>query len=120
MVLLGTVFFVVNDWNKGFAALEQGFILCENNKNFYSGDTKAITEIVFRSKLDKNIWKARIKALVELYDKYKVVSELVRGIIENIPNLISEMVSNKAARTWLEVWQEVAGDKSELEISYAF
>ena len=27
------------------------------------------------------------------------------------------MVSNKAARTWLKVWQEVAEDKLELEIA---
>lgn len=40
-----------------------------------------------------------------------------KGIIENIPHVLSEMVSNKAVRTWFEVWQEVAGDKPELEIS---
>ncbi len=43
----------------------------------------------------------------------------IEGITENIPNLLSEMVSNKAARTWLEVWQEVAGDKPELDNSFA-
>ena len=42
---------------------------------------------------------------------------LKKAIAGNIPDLLSEMVSNKAARTWLEVWQEVAGDKPELEIA---
>ncbi len=116
----GEVLFKLNRWQEGFESLDEGLKLNEQYPKTYTGDTKAIIRIIFEAKQDRDTWQDRIKTLVELYNKHQVVSELGKGTTENIPNLISEMVSDKAARTWLEVWQEVAGDKPELEIALRF
>lgn len=113
---LGKVFLKLNLWHEGFTSLEKALAMIEDIEDFY-GDTIEIIKIIFTAKIDKSTWIDRLETLVKLYERYQVVSELATGIAKNIPNLLSEMVSNKAARTWLEVWQEVVGDKPELEIT---
>ena len=113
---LGKVFIKLNLWHEGFTSLEKALAMIEDIEDFY-GDTIEIIKIIFTAKIDKSTWIDRLETLVKLYERYQVVSELATGIAKNIPNLLSEMVSNKAARTWLEVWQEVVGDKPELEIA---
>lgn len=51
---------------------------------------------------------------------YESKSALSKGIVNNIPNLMSEIVSDKLARAWLEIWQSIAGDKAELSIALRF
>jgi len=36
--------------------------------------------------------------------------------VRNIPALMSEMVSDKAARTWLELWQEQTSNYEQFQI----
>jgi tetratricopeptide (TPR) repeat protein len=46
------------------------------------------------------------------------ISSLLRqGIVCHIPEVMSDMISDKAARTWLEIWQELVGDKPEFQIA---
>ena len=117
---LGTALLATNNWKEAISTLENGFKLVNSNREFYGGDTKAIVFIIFENKQNRDIWNQRIEEIVILYGRYDAVFTLGKGITENIPNLLSEMVSNKAARTWLEVWQQVAGDKPELEIALRF
>ncbi len=81
--------------------------------------TKSI-KIIWKSTKDIEVWKSRLQTLIEIYDKYQVVSVLSKGIVDNIPLLMSAMVSDKAAQSWLEIWQEIAGNKVELAIALRF
>ncbi|KAF3887580.1 MULTISPECIES: hypothetical protein [Nostocales] len=65
------------------------------------------------------MWKTRIKTLIELYDRYELASVLAQGLVRqrSIQALMSEIVSNKAAQSWLEVWREVVGSRPEFQIS---
>ncbi|MUG96638.1 hypothetical protein F7734_31590 [Scytonema sp. UIC 10036] len=58
-------------------------------------------------------------SIVELYDKHQVTSVLAQGLVrqESIRALMSEMVSDKAAQTWLEVWREVVENRPEFQVS---
>ncbi|MEM7556232.1 MAG: tetratricopeptide repeat protein [Cyanobacteria bacterium P01_A01_bin.84] len=109
--------FEINHWNEGFNALENGLNSLDDFERFAKVNSVTIISPIFNKKPNKSTWKRYIKKLLKLYHKYEVVSALSKGITENIPHLLSEMVSNKTARTWLEVWQAVAGDKPELEIA---
>ena len=112
--------FQLNFWDKGFQCIEDGLKTIDNSRNNYVDNTEKLIDSIYISKQDRKTWKDRIQTLTRLYLKYKYISSLTEGITRNIPNLLSEMISNKAARTWLEVWQQVAGDKPELEIALRF
>lgn len=106
----------LNRWDEGIAALDDALNRFVNVKEPDTGDEKAIIRNLFNSTNDATIWRSRIKNLTELYDKYQVLSALGRGLVESIPAIMSEMVSDKAAQTWLEVWQEIVSDAKEFEI----
>ena len=109
-----------NHLEEKFKDLDDALNRFVHQRDSYKGDTTAYLKIIWESTTDITIWKSRLKTLVEIYDKHQVVSELSKGIVDNIPNLMSEMVSNKAARSWLEIWQEIAGDQVELAIALRF
>ena len=112
----GETLFKLNYWQEGFESLTKSLNLVDRSQTSYVGDLKAIISIIFKAQQDKSTWLNRIKTLVELYDRFQLLSSLSKGITANIPDLLSEMFSNKAAQTWLQVWQEIAGEKPELEI----
>ena len=114
------ILFKLNRWQEGFVILDKGLDLLQYSKESYENEIQVFIHIIFESQQNYDIWKLRIQTLVKLCFKYKVISFFAKGITENISNLLSEMVSNKAARIWLEVWHEVAGDKPELEIALRF
>ncbi|HEY9598299.1 MAG TPA: hypothetical protein V6D33_11575, partial [Cyanophyceae cyanobacterium] len=79
-------------------------------------DTGLIIRNLFNSTNDAGLWRSRLKTLIELYNKHKVLSALGQGLVRSIPALMSEMVSDKAAQTWLELWQELTRDYIEFQI----
>jgi len=46
--------------------------------------------------------------------------ELSLGLAQHIPALISPRVSDASARDWLRIWEELAGDRPEFQISLQF
>jgi tetratricopeptide (TPR) repeat protein len=68
---------------------------------------------LFANTHDAAIWKNRITSLIAVYEKHEYLSILGNEIVRNIPALMSEMVSDKAARTWLELWQELTSNYEE-------
>ena len=57
-----------------------------------------------------------LSTLIALYHKYKSISILGKGAVQNIPDLMSDMVSDKAAQSGLEVWQELTSNYPECQI----
>ena len=63
------------------------------------------------------IWKTYIPLFIDLYVQKSSITAL--GVVltrAHIPALMSEMVSDKAARTWVELWQESTTQYKEFEI----
>jgi tetratricopeptide (TPR) repeat protein len=106
----------LNRWDEGSAALDDALSRFSHADEPDKGDTAAIIRNLFNSTYDGAIWRSRITTLIELYDKHQVISALGQGLVRSIPALMSEMVSDKAAQTWLEVWQELTSDYSEFQI----
>ncbi|WP_026103345.1 MarR family transcriptional regulator [Pseudanabaena sp. PCC 6802] len=101
----------LNRWDEGIQALN---LLSDEDIKIM--DIYLIIQKLFDSKHDASFWQNRIQTLIELYDNHQITSALGQGIVHNIPTLMSEMVSDKTARTWLEVWQELTGDRPEFQI----
>lgn len=120
LMYLGQTLFEINKYNEGFTFIKNALSCSTDIRELYDSYTGEIIEIIFNNKQNKKAWKSIISELVDIHDEFQAIILLAKGIIRSIYDLLSEMVSNKAARTWLEVWQEVAGDKPELEIILRF
>ncbi|MEG4504890.1 tetratricopeptide repeat protein [Microcoleus sp. F6_B4] len=106
----------LNRWDEGIAALDDAFQRLEPDNEAHAEDANLIISNLFASTHDAAIWKTRITSLIAVYKKYEYLSVLGQGIVRNIPALISEMVSDKAARTWLELWQELTSNYEQFQI----
>ncbi len=106
----------LNRWDEGSAALDDALSRFSHADEPDKGDTAAIIRNLFNNTHDAAIWKTRITTLIQLYDKHQVISALGQGLVRSIAALMSEMVSDKAAQTWLEVWQELTSDYTEFQI----
>ncbi|MEG4491036.1 tetratricopeptide repeat protein [Microcoleus sp. D3_18_C4] len=105
----------LNRWDEGIAALDDAFQRIESDDEVSSEYANLIIRNLFANTHDP-ITKTRIISLIAVYKKYEYLSVLGQGIVRNIPALMSEMVSDKAARTWLELWQELTSNDDEFQI----
>jgi tetratricopeptide (TPR) repeat protein len=105
----------LNRWDEGIAALDDAFQSVESDDESDAHDAKLIINNLFLNN-DLALWKPRIISLIAVYKKHKYLSILGQGIVRNIPALMSEMVSDKAARTWLELWQELTSNYEQFQI----
>jgi len=103
----------LNRWDEGIAALDDAFQRFEPGDEAYGVDADLIIRNLFINTQDLAISQTRITSLIAVYKKYEYLSVLGQGIVRNIPALMSEMVSDKAARTWLELWQELTRNYDE-------
>ena len=106
----------LNRWDEGIAALDDAFQRLEPGKEAASEDAELIISNLFTNTHDLAISQTRITSLIAVYEKHKYLSILGQGIVRNIPALMSEMVSDKAARTWLELWQESTSNYEQFQI----
>ncbi|WP_242720917.1 tetratricopeptide repeat protein [Microcoleus vaginatus] len=105
----------LNRWDEGIAALDDAFQSVESDDESDAHEAELIINNLFANK-DAAIWKPRIASLIPVYEKHEYLSILGQGIVRNIPALMSEMVSDKAARTWLELWQELTSNYKQFQI----
>ncbi|MEG5162025.1 tetratricopeptide repeat protein [Microcoleus sp. AT3-A2] len=105
----------LNRWDEGITALDDAFKRIESEDEASPDDPELILRNLFTNTHDP-IAKNRITSLIAVYEKHENLSILGNGIVRNIPALMSEMISDKAARTWLELWQELTSKYEEFQI----
>ncbi|MCY7383199.1 MAG: tetratricopeptide repeat protein [Microcoleus sp. CAN_BIN18] len=106
----------LNRWNEGITALDDAFQRLKPDNEAAPEDAELIIRNLFANTNDPAISQTRITSLIAVYEKHKNLSILGQGIVRNIPALMSEMVSDKAARTWLELWQEQTSNYEQFQI----
>jgi tetratricopeptide (TPR) repeat protein len=108
----------LNRWEKGITSLEEAFNRLKNTEKADTEDAELILRDLFNNTKDAASWKTRLTTLIELYNKYQALPTLGTALVrqKNIDALMSDMVSDKAAQLWLEIWQEVASDYDSLQI----
>jgi tetratricopeptide (TPR) repeat protein len=106
----------LNQWDEGITALDHAIDRFTQSDMTEIDNTEAIVRNLFNNTSDIAICKTRVQTLIELYNKHDIISILGQGIVRNIPALMSEMVSDKAARTWLELWQELTSNYEQFQI----
>ncbi len=106
----------LNRWEEGREALDDALRRFAHSDKSDAGDAGAILRNLLRSTRDKATLQPRVKTLIDLYNNHQVLSALGQGLVESIPALTPLTVNDTAARMWLELWRELAGDRKELEL----
>lgn len=106
----------LNRWDEGISALDDAFQRLEPDNEASPDDAELIIRNLFANTQARAISQTRITSLIAVYEKHKYLSILGQGIVRNIPALMSEMVSDKAARTWSELWQELTSNYQQFQI----
>ncbi len=106
----------LNQWEQGITSLEDGLNRLKNAEIADTEDAKLIIRNLFKNNQDSAIWKPRLTSLINLHNKYQAISIFAQGLVQSIPMLMSEMVSQKAAQIWLQLWQELGSDYPEFQI----
>ena len=106
----------LNRWDEGIAALDDALQRFAHADEPHTGDTGAIIRNLFTGTRDAAAWRTRVMMLIDLYDKHQIVSALGQGLVRGISELTSPMVSDAAARMWLDVWRDLAGGHDEFQI----
>jgi tetratricopeptide (TPR) repeat protein len=111
----------LNRWDEAIVSLKNALDLLTDDKKTASEDIELITSNLFNYHIhNQKVGKNRIKTILKIFNDYKLSSALSQGIVKNIPDLMSEMVSDKAAQIWLETWQELTNNRSEFQIPLRF
>lgn len=111
------VLIALQNWDEGVQALDYALKFDENKNNPATElITTATINYLFKSSNEPAIWQSRIKTLFDIYKKHHIIKIIGHGFVKRIPDLMSDMISDKAARTWLEIWQEITGTYPEFEI----
>jgi tetratricopeptide (TPR) repeat protein len=106
----------LNRWEEGLAQLEDAYERFAISVPPDSEDTEVIVKILFSRTSIPEDWRPRTQSLFDLFEKHKALPVLAQGVTKSIALLKSEMVSNAAARKWLETWKSVAGEIPVFEI----
>jgi len=103
-------------WDEGMTALENAIKKIQDKEEITVDDTELIIGILFRNTQDSVVWKSRLTPLIQLYDKYEILSPLGQGLVKSISTIMPETVSNKTAQTWLELWRELTSEYQEFQL----
>ncbi|CBN57474.1 MULTISPECIES: tetratricopeptide repeat protein [Kamptonema] len=103
-------------WDDSITILNNSIENLKPGEEANTDEAKLIISKLFNSKQDREVWRSRLTTLVNLYKKHNVLPALGQGLVNNIPEIMSEMISDKAARIWLEVWQEQTSKFPEFQI----
>ncbi|HEY9607536.1 MAG TPA: tetratricopeptide repeat protein, partial [Allocoleopsis sp.] len=114
------VLLALNRWDEASAALDYAHVTKKGGKNASTRHLpilryRFIIIHLFNSTHDAALWQTRIKSLIAFDEKPKILFGLGKGLVQSIPDLMSEMVSDKAAKAWLDVWWELTSGRPEFQ-----
>ncbi|MEA5522808.1 tetratricopeptide repeat protein [Limnoraphis robusta CCNP1315] len=106
---------IMNRWTEGFEILDLALNTLEDLSEPENIATGIIVKNLFKSTNDLTVWRTRIQTLIDIYDKHKASSILGQEIVLSIESM-TDMVGEKAAQAWLEIWKEIVGDSIDFQI----
>ncbi len=106
---------ILDRWDEGITALDDALQRCAYADELYLSDTNEVLAAIFL-RIDYLSWRIRSEKLIKLYAKHKALSALGHALVLSISVLTSKMISDSAAKKWLSLWQELAGDYKEFQL----
>jgi len=103
-------------WEEGIGLLEDALNLFAESNKQHTEFLSLIVCLVLTQSSDPAIWRKRVQTLLDLYKKHKLLLALGQDLVQSILHLKSDLISDSAARTWRDMWQELASRFKEFEV----
>jgi tetratricopeptide (TPR) repeat protein len=107
----------LNRWTEGIGELEDTLSRFARTSRTDTGDEVAIVRNLFIRTHDATAWRRHIKIWVELFSKHRLGATLAHGLVKSIRAVILPKVSTSTALEWRDAWQELAGNRSEFQLT---
>ena len=106
----------LNQWNEGFAALQDCLRQFPATTSRTAGDTKALVGIVLGATLDCEAWRGCVARLVQIYATGEALGYLGDGLIRSLSLPTVRILNPDALTAWRDVWFAAGGTYDELRI----
>jgi tetratricopeptide (TPR) repeat protein len=103
-------------WDEGGPALEKALDQYQETYGTAPSDTYSILRHLFRASSDPEWWRSQIQYLLEIFDRRHLLASLGHGLVRNLPDLISPMVSELEAENWASAWRDLASHYPDFEL----
>jgi hypothetical protein len=107
---------LMDQWERGFAALQQSLKEFPPSHKDYAGDTRALVKIMMTVSLEQATWQQRTSRLVAIYAEAQALTYLGEGLVRSLATLSANMLSAEALAAWRDVWHEAGAGHAQLII----
>lgn len=104
----------------GAAVLDEALGRCTPRDEHDTGSTIGLIRDLIPYVNDPETLRLRIKVLVLLYRKHNALAPLAHGVMECMPDIISESIGDTAVHVWLDSWKAAAGELPEFRLPLRF
>lgn len=109
--------FAQNRWREAAVCLDKALGLFGHSEAHDAGNTRELIRCLLPHLSDRKLMRLLVKLLFLIYRKHRMMSALGQGLIQCISEMTSpETRSDEEVSSWLEAWQEIAGDLPEFRL----
>jgi tetratricopeptide (TPR) repeat protein len=116
----GFVLFLMGDYSKALETWQQTFNIIHKITDRPSDVAVLIQRFIeaLIPKCTQPAAKNMLAGLVQTYIKTAVLTELGTALVHTLKQVIAPDISDYTAQQWLELWQELLGDRPEMQLPF--
>jgi tetratricopeptide (TPR) repeat protein len=116
----GVVLFSAGNYSAALTTWQQAFNIIHQSIDRFYDVAKLIQEFIeiLIPKFTQPVVKTMLIELVQIYIQTSVLTELGTALVRTLKQILAPDISDYTAQKWLEMWQELLGDKPEMQLPF--
>jgi tetratricopeptide (TPR) repeat protein len=116
----GIILFLIGDYLEALIIFKQSFVLIHKTTDRPYDIAKLIQEFieVLIPKFTQPAVKTMLTELVQTYIQTSVITELGTALVRTLKQILAPDISDYTAKQWLALWQELLGDRPEMQLPF--
>jgi tetratricopeptide (TPR) repeat protein len=116
----GIVLFSISNYSAALTTWQQTFNIIQQSTYRSYDVSELIQELIetLISKFTQPAVKTMLTELVQIYIQTSVLTELGTALVRTLKQILTPDISDYTAQKWLEMWQELLGDKPEMQLPF--
>ncbi len=116
----GFVLFLMSNYSEALITWQETFKIIHQSTDRPDDVSNLIQEFIEELilKFAQPAVKTMLTELVQTYIQTSVLNELGTALVRTLKQILAPDISDYTAQKWLEMWQELLGDKPQLELTF--
>jgi tetratricopeptide (TPR) repeat protein len=116
----GCVLFLIGNYSAALTTWQQTFNIIYQSTDRHYDVSELIQEFIEELilKFTQPAVKSMLTELVQTYIETSVLTELGTALVRTLKQILAPDISDYTAQKWLELWQELLGDKPEMQLPF--